>query len=49
MTGQHDPWFASAKEDLDFAEVGLEHEYFSQVCFLAQQSSEKALKGLLIA
>lgn len=37
-----------AKDDLDFAKVGLESGYYSQVCFLSQQSVEKCLKAFLV-
>lgn len=42
-------WLAKAEDDIGFAALGFEHHYYSQVCFLSQQASEKSLKGLLIA
>ncbi|NKB23480.1 MAG: HEPN domain-containing protein [Kiritimatiellae bacterium] len=42
-------WLGKAEDDISFATLGLEHHYYSQVCFLAQQASEKSLKGLLIS
>ena len=44
-----EPWFVRAEDDLRFAKLGLDHQYYSQVCFLAQQAAEKSLKALLIA
>ena len=49
MSEPHENWLAKAEDDQDFAALGLEHEYFSQVCFLSQQAVEKALKAILIA
>lgn len=42
-------WLAKSKDDLRYAEGNLEMEFYSQVCFLAQQSAEKALKAYLIS
>jgi len=39
-------WLAQAENDLAFAEHGLRLGFFSQVCFLAQQVAEKALKAV---
>lgn len=39
-------WLGQAEDDLAFARVGLEHEFFAQACFLSQQAAEKALKAL---
>jgi HEPN domain-containing protein len=39
-------WLAQAQDDLAFARVGLREGFFAQVCFLSQQSGEKALKAL---
>ena len=49
MTKPAEPWLVRAEDDLRFAKLGLDHEYYSQVCFLAQQAAEKSLKALLIA
>lgn len=48
MSVSHKEWFTIAEDDLNFAKVGLETGFYTQVCFLCQQASEKALKGLLI-
>ena len=41
-------WLLHAERDLGFGQLGLEAGgYFTQICFLAQQSAEKALKALL--
>lgn len=43
-------WMAYAKSDLDAAYTLLESEEFfpQQVCFMAQQAGEKALKAILV-
>ncbi len=49
-TPEAERWLAYARSDLDAAHAllrDLEH-YPRQVCFLAQQSAEKALKALLV-
>lgn len=48
MTAPHESWFRKAEDDIAFARLGLEHCYYSQVCFLSQQAAEKALKALLL-
>ncbi len=40
-------WFHQAHYDLRAASWNLEGEFYSTVCFLAQQSGEKVLKSLL--
>ena len=40
-------WFQQAFYDLKAARWNMEGGFFSTVCFLAQQSGEKALKALL--
>jgi HEPN domain-containing protein len=40
-------WLAFASEDLQVAEIVLKEGIYNQVCFHAQQSVEKALKGAL--
>jgi HEPN domain-containing protein len=39
-------WYRQAENDLAFAKRGLEEGYYSQVCFLCQQSGEKAVKSI---
>jgi len=41
-----DRWLKQAENDLDFARLGLREGFHSQVCFLAQQSAEKAVKAI---
>jgi len=48
MTRPHEAWFSMAEDDLNFAKVGLREKFFSQVCFLSQQTIEKVLKGYLV-
>jgi HEPN domain-containing protein len=40
-------WISQAKYDLKAAAWNLEGGFYNTVCFLAQQSAEKALKSLL--
>ena len=41
-------WLFHAERDLGFARMGIElGGYYSQTCFMARQSAEKALKALL--
>lgn len=42
-------WLAQAEADLDAAYYNFEGELFYIVCFLAQQSAEKAIKAYLYA
>ena len=41
-----DRWLRQAENDLEFARLGLREGFFAQVCFLAQQSAEKAVKAV---
>ena len=43
------PWFKKSQEDLSFAELGMQHKYFTHICFLCQQAAEKSFKAFLIA
>jgi HEPN domain-containing protein len=51
----HDPtaesqrWLRQADNDLAFARYALDGEFFHQVCFIAQQGAEKALKAVHFA
>jgi HEPN domain-containing protein len=40
-------WLLQAQNDFEWASEGIKKEYYSQVCFLAQQSAEKALKSVV--
>lgn len=42
-------WLNQAKNDLEWAQKGLEGEFYSQVCFTAQQAGEKAIKSIAFA
>lgn len=46
-TEEAERWFRQAFYDLKAARWNMEGGFFSTVCFLAQQSGEKALKALL--
>lgn len=39
-------WLAQAKSDLDFIKSAFPAGHYSQICFLAQQSAEKAIKSI---
>lgn len=40
-------WLLQADHDLQVAQVNLEHEFFADVCYAAEQAAQKALKGYL--
>ena len=46
-----DEWLAKAENDFEFAQMVFseEKEYYDQICFHFQQSSEKFLKAYIIA
>ncbi len=39
-------WLKQARNDLRYAVAALEDKFYSQVCFICQQGSEKALKSI---
>lgn len=43
-------WFLIGQDELNFARAGLDDfdAFYSQICFLCQQSAEKYLKGFLV-
>lgn len=41
-----DRWLKQAKNDLDFARLGLREGFHSHVCFFAQQSAAKGVKAI---
>ena len=45
---EHEEWLDRAESDLRFAQVGMREDFYTHVCFLCQQTVEKALKGYLI-
>jgi len=51
MTRRSDPraWLNQAENDLAFAQAGARDGFYSQVCVLCQQASEKALKSMVLA
>jgi len=48
MIKQHEKWLHKAHDDLSFAHLGLENQYYSQLCFLSQQCIEKCIKGYMV-
>jgi HEPN domain-containing protein len=46
--GRSEAWIKQAGFDLEAARLSLQHGYFEWASFQAQQSAEKALKGLLV-
>ncbi len=42
-------WHAFAHDDLRMAKLALDEGLFNQVCFHAQQATEKILKGMIAA
>jgi HEPN domain-containing protein len=41
-------WLEYARDDLRVAHLALQHGYFSQAAYMAQQAGEKALKALIL-
>ena len=39
-------WIAQSENDLKFAKVAFKENYYSQCCFVSQQSAEKAVKAV---
>ncbi len=48
MNPASEGWFKQATEDLRYAHSALEDRYYAWVCFVCQQSAEKALKAFLV-
>jgi len=42
-------WLRQAENDLAFGELALREGFYAQACFVAQQTSEKALKAVAYA
>lgn len=40
-------WLKQATHDLEAASLDLEHKFFSDACYSAEQAAQKALKGYL--
>ena len=49
MSREYETWLIFASEDLQMAELAIANNIYNQVCFHAQQCSEKAIKALLMA
>ena len=47
MNAAAERWLTFAQQDLRIAELAMTEGIFNQVCFHAQQCSEKAIKGWL--
>jgi HEPN domain-containing protein len=45
---RHLDWLRQAENDIEWAEYSLKGGFYSQVCFISQQSAEKALKGFCL-
>ena len=45
--GEAHRWFRQAEHDLEVAQKHLKEKFFSDVCFMAEQSSQKGLKAYL--
>jgi HEPN domain-containing protein len=42
-------WLEQARHDLKVAQSNLEHKFYSDVCFMAEQSAQKSLKAYLFS
>jgi HEPN domain-containing protein len=47
MSKEYETWLIFAREDLQMAELAIANEIYNQVCFHAQQCTEKSIKALL--
>ena len=48
MSIPENPWFLQAEDDLKMAKLAFENGFYSQTCYHASQSAEKALKSIII-
>ena len=48
MSIHENPWFLQAEDDLKMAKLAFVNGFYSQTCYNASQSSEKALKSIII-
>ena len=48
MSIPENPWFLQAEEDLKMAKLAFANGFYSQTCYHASQSAEKALKSIII-
>lgn len=42
---RYNDWLRQAENDMEWARCSMEGKFYSQVCFICQQSAEKALKS----
>ena len=48
MSVPENPWFLQAEDDLKMAKLAFANGFYSQTCYHASQSAEKALKSIII-
>ena len=48
MSIPENPWFLQAEDDLKMAKLAFANGFYSQTCYYASQSVEKALKSIII-
>ena len=48
MSIPENPWFLQAEDDLKMAKLAFVNGFYSQTCYHASQSAEKALKSIII-
>ena len=48
MSIPENPWFLQAEDDLKMAKLAFANGFYSQTCYPASQSAEKALKSIII-
>ena len=48
MSIPENPWFLKAEDDLKMAKLAFANGFYSQTCYHASQSAEKALKSIII-
>ena len=48
MSIPENPWFLQAEDDLKMAKLAFANGFYSQTCYYASQSAEKAFKSIII-
>ena len=48
MSIPKNPWFLQAEDDLKMAKLAFANGFYSQTCYHASQSAEKALNSIII-
>ena len=48
MSIPENPWFLQAEDDLKMAKLAFANGFYSQTCYHASQSAQKALKSIII-